>query len=85
MKNMNCSNTITAALPSEDLTLRAVGSQFAVSFKDAAHGVFRVLCIWQERYLMRKRMANLDDHLLDDIGLTRDQVLAEADKPFWQP
>lgn len=25
-----------------------------------------------------------DKHLLADIGLTREQALAEAEKPFWQ-
>ena len=25
-----------------------------------------------------------DPHLLDDLGLTREQVLDEADKPFWR-
>jgi uncharacterized protein YjiS (DUF1127 family) len=25
-----------------------------------------------------------DQHLLDDLGLTRQQALEEADKPFWR-
>ena len=46
--------------------------------------VFATLCIWQERALMRHRMAALDDRMLDDMGLTRAAVDAEAAKPFWR-
>ncbi len=31
----------------------------------------------------RARLATLDDHLLADIGLTREKALAEADRPVW--
>ncbi|MGH6903812.1 MAG: DUF1127 domain-containing protein [Geminicoccaceae bacterium] len=30
-------------------------------------------------------MAQLSDHMLRDIGLTRADAWAEADKPFWRP
>ena len=31
----------------------------------------------------RRQLAQLDDHLLRDIGLTRDQAQAEAALPLW--
>lgn len=31
----------------------------------------------------RRRLAELDDAALRDIGLTRDDVIAEASRPFW--
>lgn len=31
----------------------------------------------------RARLGRLDDHLLRDIGLTRDDALAEAQRPLW--
>ncbi len=31
----------------------------------------------------RVRLSQLDDALLRDIGLTREQALAEAKRPFW--
>jgi len=40
---------------------------------------------WSERHRQREALRELadDKHLLDDIGLTREQALYEAAKPFW--
>lgn len=40
---------------------------------------------WQERGRQRRQLMRLDDHLLRDIGLTRADVAAEWEKPFWRP
>jgi len=32
----------------------------------------------------RRSLRDLDDHLLDDIGITRAQAQSEAKKPIWQ-
>lgn len=42
------------------------------------------LRLWQERVRQRHELSLLDDHILQDIGLTREQVEAEARKPFWR-
>jgi uncharacterized protein YjiS (DUF1127 family) len=42
---------------------------------------------WRERMRSRRQLAglcHLDDHILKDIGLTRSELLYEANKPFWQ-
>lgn len=44
-----------------------------------------VLRTWQQRMIQRIDLADLDDHLIADIGLTRGQVAREASKPFWRP
>ena len=31
----------------------------------------------------RRRLGRLDDHILRDIGLTRDQAESEAQRPIW--
>jgi uncharacterized protein YjiS (DUF1127 family) len=33
----------------------------------------------------RRSLGRLDDHILRDIGLTRDQAEAEAERPSWDP
>ncbi len=42
------------------------------------------LLLWAERAGQRHRLAELNDHMLRDIGLTRADVMAETTKPFWQ-
>ncbi len=41
---------------------------------------------WVGRARQRDALADLveNEHLLDDIGLTRDDVLDELNKPFWR-
>lgn len=43
------------------------------------------LCVWQARSRERQALARLDDRLLADIGLTREQAQEESCKPFWRP
>jgi len=38
---------------------------------------------WRLRSHTRAQTHGLDDRMLRDIGLTRAEVLAEYDKPFW--
>jgi uncharacterized protein YjiS (DUF1127 family) len=37
-----------------------------------------------ERWRQRQQLLELDEHLLDDIGLTRDQAVEMASRPFWK-
>jgi len=39
---------------------------------------------WLALRRSRAALARLDDHMLADIGLTRDYALTEAQRPFWQ-
>ncbi len=43
----------------------------------------RRLMSYLSLYRQRKALANLDDHLLRDLGLTREEALREADRPLW--
>ena len=36
------------------------------------------------RWQQRQKLLELDDHLLDDIGVSREEALREASKRFWQ-
>jgi uncharacterized protein YjiS (DUF1127 family) len=44
-----------------------------------------ILLAWQDRAAQRRALAELDDRLLKDIGLTRADVDRECAKPFWRP
>ena len=39
---------------------------------------------WFARLRDRRQLAELDDRMLRDLGLTRSDIRHEADKPFWQ-
>ena len=41
--------------------------------------------VWAERVAERRHLAQLDDHLLRDIGLSRADLDAVSTKPFWRP
>jgi uncharacterized protein YjiS (DUF1127 family) len=41
--------------------------------------------LWAERAAERRHLTELDDHLLNDIGLNRADVEAISTRPFWRP
>jgi uncharacterized protein YjiS (DUF1127 family) len=42
-----------------------------------------LILLWQARAEQRSALAELDDHLLQDIGVDRATAKVEAAKPFW--
>lgn len=40
--------------------------------------------LWRERARIRRRLGELDGHLLEDIGMTPSRRDAEVLKPFWR-
>jgi uncharacterized protein YjiS (DUF1127 family) len=45
--------------------------------------LFATGLIWVERSRQRHDLCTLNAHLLKDIGVTREQALREAHRPFW--
>lgn len=39
---------------------------------------------WHERAVSRRRLAEMDDRMLADMGITRSAADVEARKAFWQ-
>jgi uncharacterized protein YjiS (DUF1127 family) len=40
--------------------------------------------IWRKRYQSRRELAQWTDRDLHDVGLSRSDIVFEADKPFWR-
>lgn len=84
MSNTNYNGTMQpAAIPMDTLGWRML-RRVAPALAEAAMYQVATLCEWQRRAEMRDRLVRLDDNILDDIGLTRAEVEAEAAKPFWK-
>jgi uncharacterized protein YjiS (DUF1127 family) len=45
---------------------------------------YQQLSLMAARARQRRQLLNLSDERLDDIGITRAQMLEEASKPFWK-
>ena len=43
-----------------------------------------VLTVWHRRHHTRKALRALPDHLLMDVGLSRDAAYTEGRRPFWR-
>jgi uncharacterized protein YjiS (DUF1127 family) len=78
MSNANCK---ARARPSAVPFAAGRGPAHAALFA-LTRGVGLVLT-WQERSRERRHLAELPDHVLRDVGLSRADVAHEAAKPFW--
>jgi len=52
--------------------------------ESAAAKVQKTFATWASRANGRRQLAELNNRMLDDIGLTRSEAAAEFDKYFWQ-
>ncbi|THF60138.1 DUF1127 domain-containing protein [Pseudothauera rhizosphaerae] len=44
----------------------------------------RTVALWMARSRQRRELHELDDRLLRDIGIRREDALIEAARPFWR-
>lgn len=84
MKQQNCINTITTPQPIQWAEATDILNRIPATLTVVLVSVFNKLCLWQRRAETRGRMIHLDEHMLNDVGLSQAQAMAEADKPFWQ-
>lgn len=52
-------------------------------FGSLAARLFDTIYVWQSRADRRTHLLEMDDRMLEDIGIGRSQAEAEAGKPFW--
>jgi uncharacterized protein YjiS (DUF1127 family) len=58
----------------------AIGLRARAALTAASDTVYE----WRQRARQRRLLAQLNDRLLSDIGLSRSEVEREAAKPFWR-
>lgn len=80
---MNTFRFFDALLPHNDQIAARVYSFFTLPAK-SLDLTAELLELWRARIRYRHDLEMLDDHMLRDIGLTRADVLHEAQKPFWR-
>jgi uncharacterized protein YjiS (DUF1127 family) len=79
------SNYQGLTLPREAAGKRTFRQQSASS--SSVGGWLHTLGFWIDRSRQRKQLgelAELNDYLLKDIGVSREEALREAEKPFWR-
>lgn len=60
-------------------------TSLAEVLQSGAHHVLAIIQIWSERRRQRLRLRELDEWMLKDIGITREEADGEVRKPFWMP
>jgi uncharacterized protein YjiS (DUF1127 family) len=46
--------------------------------------LYDTLRLWRQRYQTRRELAQWSDRDLHDVGVSRSDIVYEADKPFWR-
>ncbi|WP_167730212.1 DUF1127 domain-containing protein [Terasakiella sp. SH-1] len=78
----NCIDTIdttTAPLPSWGQWAKAGVHMVRADILQ----LMQIWRIWTKRAQQRRSLHTLSDETLKDVGLSRDQIQKEANKPFW--
>jgi uncharacterized protein YjiS (DUF1127 family) len=60
------------------------GRTAASRLQIAAARIFDTLVLWQARGRQRRALARFDDHMLRDIGCSREEAARECAKPMWR-
>lgn len=77
-------STITSTISQPNVSTQAVAKDIQDAGKMGVLAVFKTLMTWQIRYVERRRMLDLSDHALRDMGLSRSDLRRAGQKPFWR-
>jgi len=83
MRVQDCTRTISEGLATGPADIEQ--ARLPYTLRDILHALVLQILIWHERGRQRRDLAQLSDHMLRDIGLSRGDVWAECEKPFWRP
>jgi uncharacterized protein YjiS (DUF1127 family) len=78
MSSVHCK--VSATVPAVPF---AAGSGFVHTVLLGLTRGVNILLDWQVRAAQRRHLAELPDHVLKDVGLSRADVARETTKPFW--
>ena len=76
-------NITTTKIRTHEMALAAF-ERLAIFIETLPDRALATVYIWQHRITERRRMAQMDDRMLVDIGLDRADIMREAKKPFWR-
>ena len=78
-------------MPCSSKTYRSTRFSFSVSRRLVGYwpiqellGFLQIVGRLHEGWCQRQELLDLDDHLLADIGISRDVAISEASKPLWR-
>lgn len=60
------------------------GSAVRPSFRGRLRRVHEVLQLWHRRKRQRRKLMQMPDDILKDIGISRVDAYQESRKPFWR-
>lgn len=83
---MSCASTTSSSAFSIDPPSARLARRDTVSrpWGEALFSLLAYISRCHARHNQRRALFELDDRLLADIGVSRDEALREAGKPFWQ-
>jgi uncharacterized protein YjiS (DUF1127 family) len=76
--------TFSHIVPTSPTAVRPLASDFLTAVNRTLLRATEIVAIWAARHEQRRALQGLSDDLLHDIGRSRADVAAEADKPFWR-
>jgi uncharacterized protein YjiS (DUF1127 family) len=84
MRAQDCTHTMTRG-PATGPVGAARAQSVPYTLRDIFLALVLQILLWRERSRQRRHLAQLSDHMLHDIGLSRADVWSECEKPFWRP
>ena len=85
MNHQKCTHTSGLRVQSTFVLIVALAWFVLRRLRRGCRGAAEIGPLWLERARQRRQLAELSDHMLRDIGVTRADAWAETDKPFWRP
>ena len=83
MSDLNWNSAVNT-MPLQKTPGSARSTTYAPRRNSVLRRVKRLLQLWRERKRSHPQLYELDDHILRDIGLTRDALLCESTRPYWR-